>query len=220
MLGGILGLLGGFAILTATWGVAYLVSLYALGPWVGFGSRIHLAAGLVLIPALFWGNARTSREYLSEYSVTVGTVSQEVVSFWLPGVGMASNVNPLAPNTIHAVAKMITDCLYTGPRVVGWSASMFRKAARMRRLDVAGCAAVLAALLDAKRKLAFQEIVSDVEGIDPVRVFPQLHEIEGVLFLQAEPAGLSLSEELRRDLLQCPSRARRDPLGRSLIPPE
>jgi hypothetical protein len=201
VLGGGLGLVGGLAILAATWGLIYVVSLFALGPWLGFRHWIHSAAGWVIIPALFWGNARTSREYLSEYSVTVGTTSDTVVNFYLPGIGMASNVNPLAPGTIHTGVKMITDCLYCGPRVVMSGFKTLRKANRLRHLDVEACGAVIAVLLAAHRKLAFQQIVIQVGSVDPARVFPQLRDIEGVIFLQAEPAGLTLSQELRQELL-------------------
>ena len=61
---------------------------------------------------------------------------------------------------------------------------------------------LIAALLDSHRKLSFPEIVHKVEDIDPTRVFPQLHDIDGVLFLQAEPAGLTLTQELRQELLR------------------
>ena len=102
MLGGLLMLLGGVALLAATWGLCYVVSLFALGSWIGYQHWFHSVLGLIVIPILFIGNARTSREYLSEYSVTTGTASGEVVNFYLPGVGLVSNINPLAPETLHA----------------------------------------------------------------------------------------------------------------------
>jgi len=202
VLGGVATLLGGLAILAATWGLTYLVSLVAIGPWLGYRHWIHSAIGLFFVPALFWGNARTSREYLSEYSVSVGTVSDTVVSFYLPGVGMASNVNPLAPDTIHSGAKMITDVLYTGPRVVVAGFRALRKARRIRQMDVASCGAVVTALWAAKRRLSFQEIVDATGLTDPGPIFSQIRDIEGVLFLQREPAGLALSQELRQELTQ------------------
>src|SRR5262249_42691324 len=161
------------------------VSLFALGAWVGFHHWAHTVGPFILIPLLFWGNARTSREYLSEYSVTTGTTSDEVVNFYLPGVGTVSNVNPLAPDTIHTGAKMITYILYSGPRVVSSAFRLVGKCLRLRRVDLETCGAVIAALFTARRKLSFQEIVDAVPGIDPVVIFPQLHEIPGVMFLAA-----------------------------------
>ncbi len=197
-LGGMGGLLGGAAILLATWGLIYMVSIFALGPWLGYRHWVHSILGLAVIPALFWGNARTSREYLSEYSVTTGTASDQVVNFWLPGVGLGSNVNPLAPDTIHAGVKIITDCLYSGPRVVVSAFRTMAKANRLRRLDVGNCGAVLTLLFAAGRKLGFQEITDALgEGFDPAWVFPQMTDLDGVLYLKAEPAGLTLTQELR-----------------------
>jgi len=124
-----------------------------------------------------------------------------VVNFYLPGVGLASNVNPLAPDTMHTGVKMITDCLYCGPRVVVSGIKTLRKAARLRRLDVQACGRVIARLLAANRKLSFQEIVADADGINPAQVFPQLHDVEGVLLLRAKPPGLTLTQELRQEVL-------------------
>src|SRR6266480_495537 len=198
--GSLLTLLAGLATLAATWGLIYLVSLVALGRWIGHQHWLHSVLGLIVIPLLFIGNARTSREYLAEYSVTTGTASGGVVNFYLPGVGMVSNVNPLAPETLHSGVKMITDCLYVGPRVVVAAIRMFRKGVRLRQIDVEGCAAVIAVLQALGRKMSFQEIVNAVEGLNPLTVFPQLHEIDGVLFLKTDPAGLALTSELKEEL--------------------
>lgn len=200
LLGGAGMLLVGFGILAATWAFMYMVSLFVLGRWLGYGHWVHWAAGLIVIPILFWGNATTSREYLSEYSVTVGTAFDQPVTFFLPGVGIVSNVNPLAPDTMHTGVKMITDCLYFGPRIVVMSLEMLRKSFRLARLDVEGCGAVIATLLATGRKMSFQEIVERIDGVNPVRIFPQLRDIRGVVFLSSEPAGLKLSQELRETL--------------------
>jgi hypothetical protein len=186
--------------LVATWGLIYLVSLFALGPWLGYRHWAISATGFIVVPLLFWGNARTSQEYLEEYSVTVGTVSQTVVTFDLPGVGLVSNVNPLAPETVNAWAKIITGFLYSGPRVVAYAWRLFQKSRRFRHFDIEGCAAVLTLLSMARSRVSFQEIVDGIEGLNPVEVFPQMQEIEGVLFLKSDPPGLSLSQELRQTL--------------------
>jgi hypothetical protein len=198
--GGLGAILGGIALLVLTWGFVYMVSLFTMGPWLGYHHWIHSIAGLILIPALFWGNARTSREYLSEYAVSVGTASQTIVNVYLPGVGLVSNVNPLAPGTMHAGVKMITDCLYSGPRVTLAAFHMFGRSRSLRRLDIDGCSAVLLTLFVASRKLSFQEIVNAVNWIDPTVVFPQLQLIDGVIVLTADPAGLTISPELRAGL--------------------
>ena len=99
-LGGLLTLLRGAALLAATFGSELRGVVFAARCWIGHKLRFHSALGLIVIPILFIGNARTSRKYLSEYLVTTGTASGEVVNFYLPGVGMTSNINPLAPETV------------------------------------------------------------------------------------------------------------------------
>jgi hypothetical protein len=201
LVGGFLTLLGGCVVLAATWGLCYLVSLVALGTWIGHHDWVHSVVGLIVIPVLFVGNARTSREYLSQYSVTTGTASDQVVHFYVPGVGMGSTVNPLAPDTIHTGVKMIADCLYVGPRIVVSAFRQFRKGLHLRRIDVEGCAAVIAVLQARGRKMSFQEVVNSIEGLDPATVFPHLQEIEGVVFLNAEPGSLTLTSELKQELI-------------------
>ena len=195
----LLSLFGAVACLCVTWGLSYLVSLFVLGPWLGYQHWIHSIAGIVVVVLLFVAQAQTSTEYWSEYSVTTADGGQ-VVTFYLPGVGMVSNVNPLAPNTVRSAAKLITDCLLTGPRLLGAAAGEFRKASRLKKIDALACGEVLALLLGAGRKLSFQEIVERHPGVDPVTVFPQLRDIDGVLFLQAEPAGLTINAELKQAL--------------------
>src|SRR5437899_9143193 len=97
LLGGFATLLAGLGLLVVTWAVVYMVSIFVLGPWIGYHHWIHSIAGLVLIPVLVWGNSRTSRECLSAYSVSVDTISQTVVNFYLQRGDVGSNVNPLAP---------------------------------------------------------------------------------------------------------------------------
>jgi hypothetical protein len=72
------------------------------------------------------------------------------------------------------------------------------KANRLRRLDVGNCGAVLTLLFAAGRKMGFQEITDALgEGFDPAWVFPQMTDLDGVLYLKTEPAGLTLTQELR-----------------------
>ncbi|MGD0091593.1 MAG: hypothetical protein ABSE73_16880 [Planctomycetota bacterium] len=197
---------GAVVILVITWGLLNMVCLRYFYWFFGSSLWLYTLVPTAVIPLLFWGSATTSQKYLSEYSVTMGTASDEVFTFRFPSVGM--NVNPLAPNTSHTTLKIITDCLYFGPRVMTVALEMFAKANRLRRLDVPSCAAVIAVLADAGHRMSFQEIADAIDGLNPVSTFPQLHDIDGVLFLTSEPAGLalgtSLKEELERSSQQAP----------------
>ena len=56
-------------------------------------------------------------------------------------------------------------------------------------------------MLAAGRRQSFAEIVERLSELDPVRVFDDLHWIEGVLFLSIAPPGLTLLPELRTELM-------------------
>lgn len=186
-------LIGSIIILALTWSIFYSICYSIITrfnvtqPWI---SPIYAS---IMILLLFWGNARTSREYLSTYKFVTGTASDEVVAF-------GANINPIAPETIHSYAKIVATILFIGPGLMVASFRMFRKAGRLFRLDISSCAAVIALLERTNRKMAFREIVDSIKGLDPTKVFPQLHEIDGVLFLDKEPAGLVLSEDLKAEL--------------------
>jgi len=176
-------------------GLCYIV----LGQLGVDASYFPLIAGAFLL-LLFIGNARTDRRYLSAYSVSTGTYSDEVVTFYLPGAGMVSNINPLAPDTMHTGIKMITSVLYTGPRAVMAAFRYSVDAIRLAVIDTTACAAVIDYLYQRPNRAAFAMIMENVPDLNPVATFPQVSRIDGVLVLKSEPAGLTLSSELRSAL--------------------
>jgi hypothetical protein len=198
-IGGLALLVLGAAITFITFWLIYLVIWFPLH-WFQVGhNTLLLIAGLLTL-LLFVGNARTDREYLREYSFTTGTFTDKIVTLYVPGVGMASNINPLAPDTMHSGVKMITSALYTGPRAVTAALRMLRTAYRLGTLDIKGCAAVIAFLHKHPGRAAYKEIAESLTGLDPVKTFPQLSNIDGVLFLEKDPAGLALTSELTAEL--------------------
>jgi hypothetical protein len=50
------------------------------------------------------------------------------------------------------------------------------------------------------RKVPYSDIITGIDGLDHVAVFSQLRHVDGVLFLEAEPPGLSLTTPFRRRL--------------------
>jgi len=104
-------------------------------------TRLILSGAGLLI--LFIGNARTSRQYLESLSFTTGTASEEVVTIYIPGVGLGSNVNPLAPDSIHSNVKLITTGLFCGPRLtVGRCSDGFIVGRRNRGWQYRSCGQV------------------------------------------------------------------------------
>src|ERR1051326_6837264 len=143
LLGGIVLLITYFFTYAVVWfgfnmGVSGFAELF-------FGQRLHLshagivAVSLAFIGLLFWGNQRVSREYLGtlprrDYPGGLGWLG-------LPGVLICLLAYP------GASARMITDLLLTGPRLVVIAWSNVRKSIRLMELDAEGGSRALAGLL-------------------------------------------------------------------------
>jgi hypothetical protein len=180
-----------------TYGAIFFISLTVLHWSLG----VCLGITLALMVALFFGNLTTAREYLESYSFTTGTASDKVVTFYVPQVGLASTVNPLAPDSAHSYLKMFVSVLYTGPRLLMGAVHNLRRAKRLATIDVDGCAGILSFLLEREKRASLVEIAAAFPGRSLEALFPQLAELQGVLFLKSEPPGLSLSTDLRREIL-------------------
>jgi len=85
--------------------------------WFSIPHAVRVSVGLLVLVLLFIGNARTDPEYLSEFSLTPSLAGDQAVVFYLPAVGVVSNLNPLAPDQARNAVKMIKDLSFSGPRL-------------------------------------------------------------------------------------------------------
>jgi hypothetical protein len=193
-------ILGVFVVFVTFWIVYAIV-------WFGFNwclphshdTRLWISA--IVIVLLFIGNATTDRAYLESYSFTTGTSYDKPVSIHVSRVGLGSTINPLAPDSAHSYVKIVTTLLFSGPRLITAAWRLFARSLRLRAIDAEGCAAVLAFLAARDQRAPFQDIVPVIpKGHDLRVIFQQLRDVDGVLFLKSEPAGLSLTSELRDEL--------------------
>jgi len=185
-----------------TYGVLFFISLTLLH----WSLAVCFWITLALMVALFFGNITTAREYLESYSFTTGSASEQIVSFHVPQVGNVSNINPIAPDSAHSYLKMFVSVLYTGPRLLMGAWHNVRRAKRLATLDVEGCGAILSFLLEREKRVPLTEIAAAFPDRRLDVLFPQLAEASGVLFLKSEPPGLSLSTDLRREILSSVNR--------------
>jgi hypothetical protein len=192
--------LGGLAVMLFTFGITYGSIWFISWTFFSSSSTVCLWLSLGMMVALFVGNLTTRREYLESYSFTTGTASDKVVSFHVPQVGMVSNINPLAPDSAHSFVKMVTGILFTGPRMIMGAIHGVRRWRRLGGIDIDGCAAILSLLLEKGQKVALTDIAAALPALSLESLFPQLAEINGVLFLKTGQPGLSLSSDLRREI--------------------
>ena len=186
-------------LLGFTWLMIEVFGLFILGainPKLLGNGWLQVLVPLAIITSLFWTTAKTPQEQFGDISVTpVGSDSLVII----PGLG--ANINPIAPDSINATAKMAVDCLCAGPRAFNAGVGLVRRALRLRRLDVDQTAAVLTLLYQARGKQTYQEIADGVEGVDLAATIPPMRDIDGVVFFNTEPAGMSTTQELRDELL-------------------
>jgi hypothetical protein len=194
-------LIGAAAVLAVTFALFYTFSFFVF--WRVF--RFHLAllwwvtfGGVVL---LFIANRFSDREELTTLEVE-SMDGGPVQTFYLPQVGMVSNLNPFSPTNARTGVKIIADLLLTGPRLVAAAWETFKRSGRLRTMDVPVLAEVFAKLISAGKRVSLAEILLQLGHCDPSLVFRQLREIEGVVFLNTPPAGISLTAELREEIFE------------------
>ena len=113
----------------------------------------------------------------------------------------SSRENPASASaTAVGMARIVTDILSWGPRIVSSSWRTFGKSLRWRRLNIESCAQVLEILAQSDRAVPRQELAGQLSSaVHWPDVEQQLRDIEGVLFLER---GLTLNQELRLELNQ------------------
>jgi hypothetical protein len=191
---GVAGALASLFVLSVTfyitffvllWGSSHVFALFELVGWkapaVYSLRHLFLIASLLFVALLFIGNATASLEYLGR----------------IPRVSWSSR---LGPQTFDAAAKLITDLLFTGPRLVVGVLKLFQRAGRLSKFDARSGAGILALLASKDSRVSFREICDQISGINPTRDFPQLRDVEGVLFLTKDPTGLGLTADFRAEL--------------------
>jgi hypothetical protein len=154
--------------------------------------RAILALGIVGL--LFAGNKIGGGDDLIEYSLILKP-GEEGVKFYVPSSGFLSETADIPYGALNAITRV----LCVGPKMVSSSMRKFHQAERIKQMDLNGCAAVMTVLLSNDSKVPFWQIVQSVEGLEPYRIFPQMGDIHGVLFLKKEPQGMSLTSELREE---------------------
>ena len=194
-------LVGAAAVLAFTFAGFYTMSFFVF--WRVF--RFHLGAcwwfafgGIVL---LFIANAFTDREKLTEYQVE-SMDGGPVRTFYIPHFGLVSNLNPFSAANAQATIKIIADLALTGPRLVNAAWHTFKRSGRLKHMDVPVLAYVFTLLLSAGKRVSLAEILPQLGHCDPSEVFRQLGEIEGVVFLNTPPPGISLTADLRAEFFE------------------
>ena len=97
----------------------------------------------------------------------------------------------------QASATLITEILYTGPRLVLGAKSLALEAYRSRNLKIAECAQVLQLLVSAGKAMTYEELNTAYADANWPILKTGLARIPGVVFLEK---GFGLTDDLRKEL--------------------
>ena len=141
---------------------------------------------------LFVSHYRRNAEYLRSAKFRTARVHVSDAGF-----ARALNILLSGPRGEDGFFKQM---LYTGPRWFVSAISMFYKSVTLLQMDIESCAKILVIVLNKGSRVSFTELAQLVPECNGVKVFPQLRDIAGVVFLESEPSGISLTSDLRVEL--------------------
>lgn len=95
-------------------------------------------------------------------------------------------------------AKFFLWIILTGPRLLGWSISSLNEISRLKKQDVHSCAAVMWLSIVKRGKVPYDDLPKELDWLEVEPTLLQLKHIPGILFLKTPPAGISLSDDLRK----------------------
>lgn len=121
-----------------------------------------------------------------------------------PGAQSLPAAKPGSPNqnpdSVQTFIRTVLAIVFSGPKAISAGLAMLEKIKRLKTMDVDGCTLVLLLLLSRNSRIPYTEIKTRIPKLDTLTVFGQLEDIDGILFLDSDPPGLSLSEALRNEI--------------------
>jgi len=185
------GLAGVFGIILMPFALALAAAL-VFAILHGFGQRrdepmtttTAVWISLAVIPVMFIGNRCVPRQSLMDKYMDEGAPS------FGGRYGRRGEV----------YVAVILWILFAGPRLLDWSIASFRERTRLKTVDIHGCSAVLWLLLSRYKKVPYEEIQTAIPWLDMDNTIPQVMAIPGVVALTVAPAGLSLTEDMRKGM--------------------
>lgn len=183
MLVGIGAVILGVAMVFVAFFMAYAITAI-------FSETLRVIFSLLAVGFLFLGDKILSPAPLARPGNSIAGI--EVKAGKAPAKDSADSV--------QTFIRMATTIAFCGPKTIYFGLDMIKKAKRMKTMDFDGCVAVLTVLLHSKTRVPYSEIKTRIPKLDTLSVFAQMEDIHGVLFLDSDPPGLSLSEDLRREL--------------------
>ena len=198
-----LAIAGALAVYITFW--AFYVALWSWVPkaaYFGLGRNQDTAKTFawVLVGLTFLGRLTFFRRHLDNYEFETGSVRRTISLTSARATGHSLLALAAGPKTALSFLKLLASLLCIGPAILHQALDLVILAVRLRRLDTASCAPIIAALYKADKKVSFDELFRKVPVADPSAVLAQLQHLDGVVFRTSDPPGLSLAGHLREEI--------------------
>jgi hypothetical protein len=154
-------------------------------------------AGMV---GLFVTHFRQPREYFEEWTVTTRD-GEPPITFYLPHVGMVSNMDVFSLGNARSAVKFMCAFLLIAPQLFDAGITAIRRAGRLREMDTEGAAEIIGMTLGKAKKVSFAEILAAAPHLDLCGIVSQMRDLDGIVILREPPAGITLAADLRHDFL-------------------
>ncbi len=203
--GGAAGLLlFGLAALWLTWWVCFWILGFVwfslLNDVVSLSHGGLIALTWFVMALLFVAHWTTDRAELEHLEFETGPgVRATVAVARLAGYGHL--VAGLGPKYAASYVKILAVLCLIAPQSLTAAVKLARRGARIGQLDVDACARVLTVLLREDGRVPFADLGRSIAGIDWETLLPLLRDIDGVVFLFNDPAGLTLASHLREEIV-------------------
>ena len=160
------------------------------------GGELHVHVGVIgglsvgFTVLLFVANHHSSRDAMGYYPLR----NQAAPAGGVWGLLLALLAGP------DITGDLGRDLLLTGPRLVTSCARNLRDAVRLARTDMKTAVETLAILSRRFHRTSLSDLSKLLPGRDPMETLFKLQEMDFVLFLSREPAGVILTLETREEL--------------------
>jgi hypothetical protein len=171
------------AVAVATTCVYWLLRLFTHDRRYNLGDSTKcLSISLAIIPLMFIGNRLTPRRDLMEERMSGDSVDAGLARY----------------RKGEVLGLLFLWILFTGPRLVDWGIASLREGRRWQHQDVHSSAAVLWLLASRLKKVPYEDFAREIPWLNLDDILPELMRIPGVLKLKGPPAGLALTDDLRK----------------------
>jgi hypothetical protein len=198
--GGVLLCAAGVVVLFFTYWFFYFALGIATGWLIKLPHMVKLLLCLAGIVGLFVTHFRQPREYFEEWTVTTRD-GETPITFYLPHVGMVSNVDIFSLGNARSAVKFVCAFLLIAPQLFDAGITAVKRAGRLREMDAPGAAEIIGMTLGKARKVSFAEILAAAPHLDLCGIVAHLRDLDGVILLREPPIGITLAPDLRHDFL-------------------